>query len=760
MLTLLSRIVKKVSAAPDIDAALKLLVSEVKSAMDVTVCSVYLTIQQRLAEDGQPSLLLLATQGLAPGSVGRVRLKYDEGLVGLVAQRAEPVNLENAPEHERYKYFPETGEEALRSFLGVPIINYGKLLGVLVVQQRDSRQFEEDHVAFLLTLAAQLAGPIAQTSMGDYFDRLERGHAVERAYFEGLPGSTGIAVGTAVVVYSAAQLDVVPDKTVDDTVLERQRFKTAVAAVQAELKEIDEVMQNVLPAEERAIFEALAMMLESGSLIDDTVARIQKGNWAQGALRTTVKEHTRFFREMSDSYIGDRADDIRDLGCRILHKLQSSEDSVTRYPESTILVGDEISATQLAEVPFDRLKGVISMHGSRSSHVAILAHAMDIPAVMGAADLPVSQLEGKIIAVDGYEGRVFIEPDHDLKQQFEELVREERELGEELHQLSDVAAETLDSVRVSLHVNAGLVSDISPALSNGAEGVGLYRTEIPFQIAERFPSEGEQTAIYRRLLEAFAPRPCVLRTLDIGGDKALPYFPIHEQNPFLGWRGIRVSLGHPEIFITQIRAMLKANCGLGNLRILLPMIMDVPELKMAMELILRAHSELWEEGIEVSPPSVGVMIEVPASVYLVGAFAKHIDFFSIGSNDLTQYILAVDRNNERVGKLYDSLHPAVLSAILQVIQSAFVHNRPVSVCGELAGDPVGALLLLGMGLNNLSMSPGSLLRVKKVLRSFSQEHATDVMSRALTMENGGQVREMVVAELDAVGLGGLIRAGK
>lgn len=758
MLDFLRRIVQEVSAAANLDSALGVVVHRVCETLNTTVCSVYLTDQ---GHGRAGELVLLATEGLKPEAIGKVRMKMEEGLVGLVAQRAEPINLDDAPAHPRYKFFQEAGEEALKAFLGVPIINYGKLLGVLVVQQREQRRFNDDHVAFLITLAAQLAGAITQAGNTEDIRKLLRGEVPNREYMEGLPGSPGVAIGKAVVVYSAADLDAVPDGPVTDVKAEIERFHQAVYQVSDEMASMNRSLEGILPAEERALFDAFAMMLEGGSLIDDTVRRIEAGNWAPGAFRDTILEHTRIFEDMPDDYLRDRAEDIRDLGRRVVSRLQFKDAELNRhYPDNTILVGENVSAAQLAHVPADKLVGVVSVHGSGSSHVSILARAMQIPAVMGVANLPVGRIDGQEVVIDGYGGRVYVHPNEPLRGELIRLVEEERQLTQELQELLEQPAETKDGFRMSLFANTGLQSDINPSLLNQADGIGLYRTEVPFQMRDQFPGEDEQEAIYREALEAFAPRPVVLRTLDIGGDKMLSYFPVKEENPFLGWRGIRISLDHPDIFITQIRAMLKASRGLGNLQIMLPMISGMMELRAAMSLIQRAHSELLEEGLEITLPPIGLMIEVPAAVYMIGPFARHVDFLSIGSNDLTQYLLAVDRNNERVGKLYDSLHPAVLSAILHVIQGAHIHNKPVSICGELAGNPVGALLLLGMGMQSLSMSAGSLLRVKKVIRSFSREHATDIMSRALIMEDGSQVSQMLVEEFDKAGLGSLIRAGR
>lgn len=756
MLERLRRIVQQVAGARSLDQALELIVEEVRAALGTDVCSIY------LADRDSGALVLMATRGLAPAAVGRARLAPGEGLVGLVATRAEPVNLEDAPAHPRFKYIAETGEEPYHAFLGVPVIHQRRVRGVLVVQQRERRRFDEDHVTFLLTLAAQLAGVIAHAeavggvSVGE--DTPPAGPV--RGFLEGLAGAPGVVVGTAVVVYPPAELDAVPDRRADDPAAEEAAFREAVAAVREEFEALKARLGPQLRAEDRALFDAYILMLSGDSLVTDTVARIRAGSWAPGALRETIEEHARVFDAMEDPYLRERGTDIRDLGRRILAQLQAGRRDGREWPERTVLVGEQITAADLGEVPAGRLAGLVSAHGSRSSHVAILARALGVPAVMGVAELPVQRLEGREVVVDGYRGRLYVQPAGALREEFLRLAREEEELRAGLSELAAEPSVTPAGEHVPLLANTGLLSDLTPSLHSGAEGIGLYRTEIPFLMRERFPGEEEQRRIYRQALESFAPRPVTLRTLDVGGDKNLAYFPVHEANPFLGWRGIRITLDHPEIFLTQLRAMLRANAGLGNLRILLPMVSGVEEVDDALLLIRRAREELDEEGETVPEPEVGVMIEVPSAVYLSRTIAARVDFLSIGTNDLVQYLLAVDRNNERVAELYDPFHPAVLEALQVVVDGGHAAGRPVSVCGEMAGDPAAALLLLGMGVDSLSMSASSLPRVKWVVRSFSRAEARQVLESVRGLEHPPAIRERVEAALEAKGLGGLVRGGK
>lgn len=755
MLDILRRIIVEVNAASDLNRALNIIVQRVKKAIQVDVASVYLSdfqLQQHI---------LMATDGFNPRSVGRVRLNFGEGLVGLVSERAEPLNLEDGPQHPRYRHVVDTGEESYHGFLGVPIIQYRKVLGVLVVRQRAVRKFAEQEVTFLVTLAAQLAGAISHAEASGGFAKLLKDVGGAAFQLKGIPGAPGVAIGHAQVVYPPAKLDAIPDRSVTDTAAEEAVFRTAVADVQHEIRTLSRQMADALPAEELALFDAYAMMLGSDDLLEGTARRIRAGNWAPGALRETIADHVRIFEEMEDPYLRERAADIRDLGRRILMRLQAESPVLKIGGDGRIiLVGEEVAASHLAEVPPAQLAGVISARGSGSSHVAILARALGIPAVMGVADLPVGRLESQQLVVDGYRGQIFVRPTAAALAEFQRLEREEEQLRAGLQELTHLPAETPDGVRIPLYANTGLLADITPSVRSGAEGVGLYRTEVPFLVRDRFPGEDEQMQIYRQVLEGFAPRPVILRTLDIGGDKDLPYFPVIEDNPFLGWRGIRITLDHPEIFLTQLRAILRANSGLNNLQLMLPMISDVGEVDEALALIHRAHQELLEEGESASLPPVGVMIEVPAAVYQMDALAQRVEFFSVGINDLTQYLLAVDRNNSRVAELYRTLHPAVIRALAQIVEGAHRNGKPVGVCGELAGDPAAAVVLLGLGVDSLSMSVGSLPRVKWVLRTITRARARELTEQALQMEKEVAVRTLLDNALEEAGLGGLVRAGR
>ena len=755
MLEQLRGIVQKVNAAKDLQSALNIIVHRVREALSTQVCSVY------LLDTDINSHVLMASEGLKEEAIGHVSLELGEGLVGLVAKHAEPINLQDASNHPSYYYVEETGEEVFHAFLGVPIIHHRAVLGVLVVQHEDRRRFDEGEEAFLITLSAQLAGVIAHAEATGAIEGLSpSGHKVSDTVFPGISGSSGVAIGQAVVVFPPADLNQIPDRHTKNIEKEIEFFNACLNAVQDDMRELHNQLAGQVAEEERQLFDVYVRMLDDDALGNEVVERIKTGSWAQGALAYVANEHVRAFEMMSDEYLRERAADIRDLCSRVLFYLQEEDPVTTEYLDDTILVSEELTPAMLAEVPTEKLKGLISAKGSGNSHVAILARTMGVPTVMGAVDLPFNQLDGKQIILDGYRGEVISNPSVQLLTRYENTIKEQDQLVAGLENLKDLPCETADNHRVHLWVNTGLMSDVMHSLDQGAEGIGLFRTEVPFLLSERFPSEQEQTKIYREQLEAFAPKLVTMRTLDVGGDKDLPYFPIEEENPFLGWRGIRVTLDHPEIFMAQVRAMLRASIDLENLQIMLPMISNVNEVNSATQLIKRAHRELLQENLDVKYPPIGVMIELPAAVYQTRTLAKLVDFISVGSNDLTQYLLAVDRNNPRVANLYSAFHPAILNALYQVVLQAQGQKKPVSICGEMAGDPGAAVLLLAMGFDTLSMNASALLKVKSVIRSVSLDTAQDLLDQVMQMEDAQTIRSAVDLTLYNAGVDRLLRSSR
>jgi phosphotransferase system, enzyme I, PtsP len=736
MLKVLRRIVQEVGSTQSFKEALQILVSRIREALHTQACTVFLL-------DDKKNYVLLATDGLNPSFVGKVRLSFEQGLIGLVGRTRELVNIENAQEHSEFFYIPGLEEERYKAFLGVPIIHNRALLGVLIVQQVEQRCFDEAEEAFLVTMAAQLGGVLAHAAAtGEISFKGNKKQFFQDISFQGIASSPGVAIGQALVVYPLADLEAVPYKKTEDVAAEIIHLQKAFKSARNDIQRLKKHMLAVLPEEEQALFDVYLTILDKASLEQEVVVLIQETQqWAQSSLQRVIASHVQHFEKVDDDYLRERAADLRDLGRRILMHLQNAQFVPAFYPEKTILVGEEVSPSALAEVPEGRLVGIVSVKGSSHSHLSILARSLGIPAITGLENLPVNLLDGQTLIVDGTQGHITIAPSARVKQNFFAMMEQQREFSNRLEILRDLPAKTLDGYSISLWVNAGLMTDANLSLTAGAEGIGLYRTEMPFLIRDCFPAEDEQYHLYRQLLSAFFPRPVVMRTLDIGGDKALPYFPIKEDNPFLGWRGIRVTLDHPEIFLIQIRAMLRANRGFNNLRIMLPMISCVAEAEHALHLLEQAYEKELNEEPNTCKPPIGIMIEVPSAIYQAHALAKRVEFLSVGSNDLTQYMLAVDRNNPRVANLYDPFQPAVLQALVQVVQASHQAQKPISICGEMASEPLAIPLLLAMGFDALSMNSFAIPQIKSVIRHISFQKAKTMLIQVLNMDTAREVKE-------------------
>ena len=440
-------------------------------------------------------------------------------------------------------------------------------------------------------------------------------------------------------------------------------------------------------------------------------------------------------------------------GQRVLRQLIEPNKIKLELDEKVILITREADATSLAEFPRQKLAGVVSEFGGINSHACIMARALGIPAIVGVDKLLLAELESKQLILNANRGQLLISPTRSMLKEYRELINAEQALVRKYRRELKKPTVTVDGKKVQLFVNAGLLSGIHNETVKEADGIGLYRTEIAFMMQPRFPSESEQQKIYAEVLDAVPERPVVMRTLDIGGDKPLPYFPINEDNPFLGWRGIRMSLDHPELLQIQLRAMLLADAGRQQLQILLPMVSHLKEIDETLEYLDKAHQEIEQElGCQLSKPKIGIMIEVPSLIYQLDQVAQRVDFVSIGSNDLTQYLLAVDRNNPRVASLYDSLHPGVLRAMQRIVLDCQQHQLDISVCGELAGEPMGAMLLLAMGCNKLSMNHGNIAKINYLMRRVSHTELKCILRKALLLDSGEEVRELLTKYLAAQGI--------
>ncbi|ANU37340.1 phosphoenolpyruvate--protein phosphotransferase [Vibrio scophthalmi] len=746
MLSQLRDIVEQVSKVENVHSALELLVQQTCLAMNTECCTIY------LANEEMQRLELMATQGLRFKGK-KIHIHFKEGLVGLVKRSAEPLNLAEASKHPNYKYFSQLGEKVYQSFLGTPIIYRKQVLGVLVVQQKAPRQFDEMEESFLVTLAAQLAVIIAHAQTQGQW-RLEK----KQQAIRGIPASSGVAIGTFWWDDSQPQLaDVRPASTLD---IEREQewLMLAIEEALSDFRRMRKKLDNEINKETLAIFDLFTHLLNDPMLRKDLKAQIQEGDRADWAVRQVVETYSNRFARMTDGYLKERAQDVRELGQRLLFFLHNAEQEQHQFEQPVIFVVRELTASLIGSIPKDKLLAVISLEGAANSHAAILSRALGIPAVMG-VNLNLDSINGKKGIVDGYSGKILVSPSRQLLKEYRALANEERELANMVNQRIEESAFTADGERIEILLNAGLSADANIAVNQGVDGVGLYRTEISFLLQHRFPSEEEQTQQYHSVLSTYPDKRVVMRTLDIGGDKALPYLPIEEDNPFLGWRGIRFTLDHPDIFLMQIRAMMKASAETQNLSILLPMISGAQELDDAIVFIEQAYQELSLLDPRIVRPHIGIMIEVPSMLYLLPLIADKVDFVSVGTNDLTQYLLAVDRNNSRVSDVYESMHPAVIMALNHIHQSCAQLRLPVCICGELAGDPIGALLMVGLGYRSLSMNTSNVAKVKYLLRNTQVDELKQLADKALMQPYGKDIYTMMQDFFEQKGFSGFIRAG-
>ena len=747
MLTRLREIVEKVASAPRLNEALDILVTDVCQAMETEVCSVY------LADNDRRCFYLMATRGLKKPRGRTITLAFDEGIVGLVGRLAEPINLADAQKHPSYKYIPSVKEERFRAFLGVPIIQRRQLLGVLVVQQRELRQFDESEESFLVTLATQMAAILSLSQLTALFGQYRQTRV------RALPASPGVAIAEGWMDATLPLMEQVYEASSLDTALERERLTGALEEAANEFRRYSKRFAAGAQKETAAIFDLYSHLLSDASLRRELFAEVDKGAVAEWAVKKIVEKFAEQFAALRDGYLKERAGDLRTLGQRLLFHLDDTTTGANAWPERFILVADELSAATLAELPQDRLAGVVVRDGAANSHAAIMVRALGIPTVMG-ADIQPAILHGRTLVVDGYRGELLVDPEPILIQEYQRLISEENERSRLAEGDVDRPAELKSGERVKVMLNAGLSPEHEQMLGRRIDGIGLYRTEIPFMLQSGFPSEEEQVAQYQGMLQMFNDKPVTLRTLDVGADKQLPYMPISEENPCLGWRGIRITLDQPEIFLVQVRAMLRANAATGNLSILLPMITSLEEVDEARRLIDRAGREVEEMiGYAIPKPRLGIMLEVPSMVFMLPNLANRIDFISVGTNDLTQYVLAVDRNNTRVASIYDSLHPGMIRVLSMIVQETERYGIDLRLCGEMAGDPMCVTILIGLGFRHLSMNGRSVARVKYLLRHIDLEDAQTLAQRSLEAQMATEVRHQVAAFMERRGLGGLIRGG-
>jgi len=676
--------------------------------MVAEVCSVYV-----LRVDS--TLELYATEGLNRDAVHRTVMRSDEGLVGLVSTQASPVNLSNAQAHPAFSYRPETGEEIYHSFLGVPVLRAGNTLGVLVVQNRARRTYSEEEVEALQTTAMVLAEVIASGELSALALPGAEPAARRPVHFKGSALSEGIALGHVVLHEPRV---VVTNFIADDVHKEVARLTSAVETLRTSLDEMLEHGDVVEGGEHRDVLEAYRMFAYDRGWVHKLEEAVVTGLTAEAAVERVQSDTRARMLRQTDPFLRERLHDLDDLANRLMRQLSGRDHAPSReqLPENAILVARSMGPAALLDYDRKRLRGLVLEEGGPHSHVTIVARALGIPAV-GEIENAVGIVDpGDAIIVDGATGDLHIRPLPDMEAAYAERVRLRARRQQQYAALRDKPCITQDGEEIALLLNAGLSVDLPHIADTGAAGIGLFRTELQFMVAPSFPRTSEQYALYRTVLDAAGGKPVTFRTLDIGGDKLLPYMRnLEEENPALGWRAIRLGLDRPGLLRTQLRALLRAGSGRA-LKIMFPMISTVQEFDQAKDLVERELTHLRRHGHKLPDEvEVGSMVEVPSLLYQLDELLERADFVSIGSNDLVQFLYAVDRGNPRVSARFDPLSAPVLRALRDIADKARTHARPATVCGELASQPIGALALVAIGYRSLSLTPSAIGPVKAML---------------------------------------------
>jgi len=706
---LLLRRLREVMAEPiGAQERLDKIVAHIASNMVAEVCSVYILRADSVLE-------LFATEGLNPDSVHQTGLRVGEGLVGLIADEARPLNLPNAQTHPSFAYLPETGEEQYHSFLGVPILRAGRTLGVLVVQNRAHRTYIDEEMEAMQTTAMVIAEMIATGELqGLQTQGAELDHKRPMA-LHGLSLSEGIGLGHVVLHEPRV---VVRNLLAEDAENELERLEAGIREMRMSVDDMLARGEIAHVGEHREVLEAYRMFAHDRGWVEKMEDAIRNGLTAEAAVERVQSDTRARMLRQKDPYLRERLHDLDDLANRLLRLLvaRDAREEDEGVFQDMILVARNMGAAELLDYNPDRLRGVILEDSGPTSHVAIVAKALGLPAI-GQLQGVVSLVEhGDPIIIDADAGEVHLRPQADVELAFAEKVRLRARRQAQYRRLKNKPAITRDGTEITLQINAGLPFDMPYLEETGARGIGLFRTELQFMISSTLPRMGAQQAFYEKILQESGDRPVVFRTLDVGGDKVLPYLQaIPEENPAMGWRAIRLGLDRPALFRTQIRALLRAAAG-RDLRIMVPMVADVDEIRQARELLereiryARRHNHTIAENIRL-----GAMLEVPSLLFQLEELMTVAQFVSVGSNDLFQFMMAADRGNPRVSARFDPLNLAFLRALKLVVDKADEAHIPLTLCGEIAGRPLEAMALLALGYRSISMSPAGIGPIKAML---------------------------------------------
>lgn len=741
---LLLRRLREAMAEPvNAQARLDRIVVLIASNMVAEVCSVYvLRADQRLE--------LFATEGLKREAVHITTMRADEGLVGLIATTAEPLSLTDAQAHPAFSYRPETGEEIYHSFLGVPVLRGGNTLGVLVVQNKVKRAYSEEEIEVLETIAMLLAEMIATGELQAIVRPGAEIASRQHLALTGTPVADGVGLGYAVMHEPRV---VVTQIVAEDTKHELERLEAALTAMRANIDQILDADGSA--GESREVLEAFRVFANDRGWLRRLREAVSTGITAEAAVERVQNDARARLQRQTDPYMRERLHDLDDLANRLLHQLtgQALVAPPESIPDNAILVARSMGPAALLEYDRKKLRGLVLEDAGGASHVAIVARALGIPTVGDVENVSNLLEQGDAIIVDGTTGEVHLRPQPNIEAAYREKARLRARRQEQYHRLRDVPAVTRDGVEIDLMMNAGLLVDLQNLPEAGVKSIGLFRTELQFMLAARFPKVEKQYALYRQVLDS-VPGTVTFRTLDIGGDKILPYMRTYEEeNPALGWRALRIGLDRPGLLRLQLRALLRAGAG-RDLRIMFPMVTLVSEFDEAKAIVERELAHLKRHNHE-APKSVrlGVMIEVPSLLWQLDEMLERVDFLSVGSNDLIQYLTAADRDNRRVANRFDSLSAPVLRALALAPQKARAYGKPVTLCGEMGGRPLEALTLVALGYRGLSMSATSVGPVKAAILAADMGDFSEYVAGLLEARDGApSLRDKLRAFADAKGV--------
>ncbi|WP_183995066.1 phosphoenolpyruvate--protein phosphotransferase [Rhizobium wenxiniae] len=739
---LLKRLRELMAEPLDPQERLDRIVSQIASNMVAEVCSAYV-----LRSDGV--LELYATEGLNKEAVHLSQLQMGQGLVGTIAASAQPLNLSDAQAHPAFRYLPETGEEIYHSFLGVPILRAGRTLGVLVVQNKASRNYREDEVEALETTAMVIAEMIATgdlkkiTAPGLELD-LTRAVTIQgNGYNEG--------IGLGHVVLHEHRI-VVTNLLNEDSEKEIIRLAEALGSLRISIDDMLSRRDVAQEGEHREVLETYRMFAHDQGWVRRMEEAIHNGLTAEAAVEKVQSDTKARMMRMTDSYLRERMHDFDDLANRLLRQLTGySGRSMDELPSDSIVLARAMGAAELLDYPRANLRGLVLEDGAVTSHVVIVARAMGIPVVGQATGLVALAENGDAIIIDGDDGQVHVRPMPDLQNAYEEKVRLRAKRQEQFRALRSVEPLTRDGRHISLNMNAGLLVDLPQLSESGAQGIGLFRTELQFMIASTMPKLEEQEAFYRSVIKQAAGRPVTFRTLDIGGDKVVSYFRAQEEeNPALGWRAIRLALDRPGLLRTQLRALLKASAG-AELRMMIPMVTEVSEIRAVRDLLQKEVQYLSKFGHTLPRKlQFGAMLEVPALMWQLDELMAEVDFVSVGSNDLFQFSMAADRGNARVSERFDNLGKPFLRMLRDIARAGERNRTLVTLCGEMAGKPLSAMALIGVGFRSVSMAATSIGPVKAMLLGLDAGQLEAEMNAALDdIRSQEPIRELLLKFAEA-----------